>query len=76
MEDNGPGFAPEEREALEMEFKHEFYMHDRHVGLTNLNQRLKLIYGADAGLAIKKHDGLTGIEFSVPTEGDAYDSNK
>ena len=35
-----------------------------------------VIYGADAGLAIKKHDGLTGIEFSVPTEGDAYDSNK
>ena len=55
---------------------HEFYMHDRHVGLTNLNQRLKLIYGADAGLAIKKHDGLTGIEFSVPTEDDVYDSNK
>lgn len=76
VEDNGPGFAPEEREALEMEFKHEFYMHDRHVGLTNLNQRLKLIYGADAGLAIKKHDGLTGIEFSVPTEDDVYDSNK
>lgn len=52
--DNGRGISEEEYEKLQLQISESAIIGNRHLGLRNVNQRLKLIYGEGYGLSISK----------------------
>lgn len=51
--DNGDGISQEKLEVLQEQLKASPINESRHIGLRNVNQRLKLIFGEEYGLIIK-----------------------
>ncbi|CAM4377815.1 histidine kinase [Paenibacillus tarimensis] len=70
--DNGAGIAPEKMKRIQQ------FLEDQdgdRIGLTNVQQRLKLTYGAQYGLEITSTpDQGTSIHFAIPTEVDHVQS--
>ena len=52
--DNGKGMTEQEYQRLQLQMKESAIIGNRHLGLRNVNQRLKLIYGEEYGLSISK----------------------
>ncbi len=61
VEDDGVGMSAEECVAFNAQLKKEYQLDDSHVGLRNVNQRLKILFGDCYGvvLAPRKAGGLT-----------------
>ncbi len=55
VSDTGVGMSREKMEALNSELSKEYVYFDGHIGLKNVNQRLKLIYGEAYGLHLEKN---------------------
>ncbi len=57
--DNGVGMSKEEVTLLNEDMHRKYILNENHIGLRNVNQRLKLMMGDDAGLEIfsKEHVG-------------------
>jgi len=51
--DNGVGMTPERCNALSDQFLEDIIKEDDHIGLSNVNRRLKLIFGEAYGLSIE-----------------------
>ena len=52
--DNGPGFAIEKLEQINKELTiNDYSMLERKIGILNVNQRIKLMYGNEYGIKIK-----------------------
>ncbi|MBF9014607.1 MULTISPECIES: sensor histidine kinase [unclassified Oceanispirochaeta] len=67
VEDNGQGLIPEELERLNRIISEDLDLNDQHIGLKNVNQRIKLVFGSDYGLSLKHHPGGgTEVELSFP----------
>lgn len=54
VEDSGKGMTDEGIEKMNSELMSESVNYNGHVGLKNVNQRLKLIYGSDYGISMEK----------------------
>ena len=52
--DNGEGVAPEELEKLTERLKESSVSGGSHIGLRNVDQRLKLIFGEEYGLSLSR----------------------
>lgn len=50
--DNGRGMPPDEMERLNSGLQDEYIQRNRHIGLMNVNQRLKLLFGESYGLRL------------------------
>lgn len=72
--DNGIGMAKEECEKLKKTME---TVNVYHIGLANVNSRLKLHFGDEAGIRIKSKEGIGCVmEFILPEEGVEQDKNK
>ncbi|RTE10888.1 cache domain-containing sensor histidine kinase [Paenibacillus whitsoniae] len=70
VSDNGPGM---EEEFLERLRAFEITSKGTGIGLKNINERLKLMYGEQAGLRFKSTVGLgTCVTVSIPKEGENH----
>lgn len=71
--DDGIGIESDKLRKLMLSIKNKTY--DSHIGLTNLNYRLQLIYGDNSGLCINSKDGeFTEVIVKIPLENNAYTS--
>lgn len=57
VEDNGIGISENKVEALNHAFEKNLSDYHQHIGLTNINNRLKLYYGQQSGLSIASFEG-------------------
>lgn len=55
--DDGVGMAKEQVEALNESMKDNYIKEDVHIGMKNVNQRIKLVFGEDYGLSIESELG-------------------
>ncbi|MGN7312842.1 cache domain-containing sensor histidine kinase [Alkalicoccobacillus gibsonii] len=70
VQDNGVGMTEERLEQIDAMLEEKETSGQNRIGLRNVHQRLKLMYGADAGLNIMSEQGKgTYIQFSIPWEG-------
>ncbi len=56
VEDNGNGIDGEKLEKMNEELLSETIIYDGHIGLKNVNQRFKLIYGNEYGIKLEKSE--------------------
>lgn len=68
--DNGEGMSEEKLKNVIMQLDEEDKQENNHIGLNNVNMRIKLTYGEEYGLTIESrlHEG-TQIHFSLPVGG-------
>lgn len=62
VEDDGPGMTDSEIAAMNQNFMKRNGFHDANVGLSNINERIKLLYGSEFGVQIaERGEGMDGI---------------
>ena len=67
VEDDGVGMPPDRMQELLQSCKTEYVYANQHVGLVNLSQRIKLVYGEQYELTLQKgRCGGLRVEFVVP----------
>ncbi|RCX16731.1 two-component system sensor histidine kinase YesM [Fontibacillus phaseoli] len=73
VEDNGPGIPPARMEEILESFRTEWEEQEgENIGLKNLNTRLKLLYGEEAGLEIQSGDTGTRMRMLIPRGGQSH----
>lgn len=73
VEDNGPGIPPARMEEILESFRTEWEEQEGdNIGLKNLNTRLKLLYGEEAGLDIQSGDNGTKMTMLIPRGGQSH----
>lgn len=79
VSDNGVGMEKDAVEKLNQQLRREDYQESPHIGLTNVNQRIKIIFGKEYGIQLTSRPGLgTSITVTFPTipwKSDFSDSN-
>lgn len=58
VEDNGLGMTPEELNRLRENINGDVIKESAHIGLSNVNQRIRLYYGNEYGLIIDSREGI------------------
>ncbi|MDY3917439.1 MAG: sensor histidine kinase [Candidatus Limivivens sp.] len=58
VSDNGLGMTPEELENVRQNMHSDMIKESSHIGVTNVNQRLKLYFGEKYGLVIDSREGM------------------
>ena len=67
VRDNGTGIQREEVERLNRDMAEKYTLKTDHIGIRNVNQRLKLLMGGDAGLMIQSAENAgTTVTFRLP----------
>lgn len=67
VEDNGNGIAEERLRELELDLNDSDRMDRTHIGICNVNQRIKLQYGEEYGLEINSIEGeKTVVKIKIP----------
>ena len=65
--DNGLGMSPQELQKLQDSLNSEVIRENRHIGLSNVNQRLKLYFGEESGVFIRSQEGMgTSVTVRFP----------
>ncbi len=73
VEDNGPGIPPARMEEILESFRTEWEEQEgENIGLKNLNTRLKLLYGEEAGLEIQSGETGTRMRMLIPRGGQSH----
>lgn len=73
VEDNGPGISPARMEQILQSFRTEWEEQEgENIGLKNLNTRLKLLYGEEAGLEIESGENGTKMRMLIPRGGQSH----
>lgn len=57
IEDNGTGMDREECIQMNRSLKMKYQVVDTHVGIKNVNQRMKILFGDDYGIQVRPRDG-------------------
>jgi two-component system, sensor histidine kinase YesM len=74
--DNGIGMSREEVDRLNRDMSEKYVMREGHIGIRNVNQRLKLLMGDEAGLEVKIEDNHgTLVIFKLPLSSAQTDRN-
>ncbi|MMZ59619.1 Sensor histidine kinase YpdA [compost metagenome] len=72
-EDNGPGIPPARMEEVLASFRKEWEEQEgENIGLKNLNTRLVLLYGEEAGLKIESGEEGTKMIMLIPRGGQSH----
>lgn len=58
VEDNGLGMTQEELEKLKANLSKSTIRETRHIGISNVNQRLKLYFGEESGVFVESSEGV------------------
>lgn len=67
VEDNGLGMKGEEVEQLNRNMQCDIIKESAHIGITNVNQRLKLYFGEEFGILIDSREGIgTKVKIRFP----------
>ncbi len=67
IKDNGVGIAPERLAQIREKLKSASYTSSRHIGLANVDKRIKIIYGEDYGISIfSECDRGTDVIITIP----------
>ena len=67
MEDNGKGISPLRLEEIRATLDQPDTLESEHIGLNNINTRLKLYYGKEYGLRIDSQEGIgTALSLHLP----------
>lgn len=67
VSDDGVGMQGEVIKALAASMSADYIKEDFHIGLSNVNQRIKLLFGDNYGLLIKSESGLgTTVRLTLP----------
>lgn len=67
VSDNGLGMTEEELELLRQNMRSDMIKESRHIGVTNVNQRLRLCFGEEYGLSVESGEGNgTGVTARIP----------
>ena len=61
VEDNGPGMSPEKLLQMREQLKVPFEDFARHIGMRNVNQRIKLVYGEECGMSVESDSNGTRV---------------
>ncbi len=73
VQDNGAGIDPQHLHALNQSFHEKYNLDERHIGMKNVNQRIKLIYGEPFGLQVSCTETGTTVRMRLPRQNaDAY----
>ena len=64
VSDNGLGMTEQELEILRQNMRSDMIKESRHIGVTNVNQRLRLCFGEEHGLLVESTEGK-GTEVTV-----------
>lgn len=64
--DDGVGLDPNYLDNLQKELEKDYIFGGKHVGLKNINQRIKLIYGNEYGLKVNSEPGKTEVRLTMP----------
>ena len=62
VEDNGLGMDEKSMEHLNEDLHKEYIQRNNHIGLMNVNQRVKILFGEDYGMKVKKRENKRGIK--------------
>ncbi|MDF2927580.1 MAG: integral rane sensor signal transduction histidine kinase [Paenibacillaceae bacterium] len=74
IEDNGVGISPKSLAEITEHIDAELVLNGDSIGLRNINQRIKLIFGNEYGISLRQEtEGGTAVELVVPRI-EAYDS--
>lgn len=69
INDDGAGMEEEASRSINNELKTEYIKEENHIGIKNVNQRIKLSFGENYGIEIKsKVDIGTSIIISIPSD--------
>lgn len=69
VDDDGAGMEEEASRSINNELKTEYIKEENHIGIKNVNQRIKLSFGENYGIEIKsKVDIGTSIIISIPSD--------
>lgn len=67
ISDNGNGMGQEDADTLNRDMNEKYKMKEGHIGIRNVNQRIKLLMGDQAGLEIRTQEGVgTTVVFRLP----------
>lgn len=69
MVDNAGGIPPDQLSALQQQLKqtdHKEKEKTSGIGLSNVQQRIKLLYGPQYGLQLDSQNGLTLVSIHIP----------
>ncbi len=58
VSDNGPGMTRTELEGLRKSMQGDMIQESRHIGVTNVNQRLRLYFGEEYGLTVDSRENV------------------
>lgn len=75
VKDNGLGMSGAELEQLREQMKSQIIMESSHIGINNVNQRMKLYFGDEYGVFIESEEGMgtaVTIRFPKITEQEAW----
>lgn len=64
--DSGVGFEPERLEEIRAQLKSDSITPREHIGLLNVNNRIKLVFGIQYGLDITSEYGKTTVTYRLP----------
>ncbi len=66
--DNGVGMSLEEIDALNISLNEKYSKNSKHIGIRNVNQRIKLIFGENYGVKVESEIGVgTVVTIIVPS---------
>lgn len=68
ISDNGKGINQSKLEEIREQLKDSFTDRSKHIGMLNVNQRIKLIYGNEWGMSVDSGDSGTQIVIRIPRE--------
>lgn len=66
VSDNGPKIPDETLLMLEKRLESDEILETKHIGLSNVNQRIKLIFGEEYGVSVFSDDNSTIIDIIMP----------
>ena len=65
VEDNGFGMTEEKLSTIRGQLEAPFEDFAKHIGIRNVNQRIKLVYGNDCGIKIDSDSGGTTVVMTL-----------
>lgn len=68
ISDNGKNMTKERAAEINKNIMSDSYTHKNHIGLKNINTRIKTLYGSDYGAVIEKTDFGTRVTVTFPKE--------
>ena len=76
VKDNGQGINKERLEEIRQTLDQPDMRESEHIGLNNINIRLKLLYGKEYGLSIESEEGKgTTLTLRLPGQAKAMEEN-